>query len=282
MLDESWTIAAYREYLKTYRLADAETATLDVDYLLAHCCQQSRAWLLSHLDMPLTLNAHTRLKACYDAFVGGEPLAYVLGSQPFMSIDFAVTHDTLIPRADTGALVEWILGRWDDATPLRVADCGTGSGTIAVMLAHERPQWVITATDISEAALNVCAANARRAGVNIQCVHGSWFEPLEGKFDLIVSNPPYLAKDDSHLPALTHEPLCALVSEDNGLADLKHLVTHAPSYLSADGVLVLEHGATQGQAVRWLFAENEWSNVETFPDIAGRDRFTVGIRRRNE
>jgi len=282
MLDESQTIAAYREYLKTHRLGDPETAALDVDYLLAHCFEQSRAWLLSHLETRLTPKAHASLKACYEAFISGEPLAYVLGSQPFMSVDLAVTHDTLIPRADTGALVEWVLDRWDNSTALRVVDCGTGSGTIAVMLAHERPHWSITATDISEAALKVCEANAGRAGVTIQCVHGSWFEPLAGEFDLIVSNPPYLAKDDPHLPALTHEPLCALVSEDNGLADLKHLVMHAPSYLSADGVLVLEHGATQGQAVRSVFVGNEWRSVETFPDIAGRDRFTVGTRRRKQ
>lgn len=276
MLDESCAIVKHREHLLAHRSGDRDTVALDVDYVLAHCCERSRAWVLSHLDAPLSADGYARLAGCYTSFVGGAPLAYVLGSQPFMNLDITVTKDTLIPRADTESLLTWVLARWDKSTCLRVADCGTGSGAIAVTLAHERPSWEVIATDLSLEALAVCEANARRAGVTVACLAGSWYEPLSGCFDMIVSNPPYLAKDDPHLPALTHEPLCALVSEDDGMADLRHLIKHAPPYLAAGGVLVLEHGATQGLAVRSSFSDCGWSAIATYPDIAGRDRFTVG------
>ncbi len=273
------SIAAYRDRLRSLRGGDSDIALLETDYLLAHCFDQSRGWILANLDSPLSKEAALRLSACESRFVAAYPLAYVLGEQAFMTLDYRVTADTLIPRPDTASLVEWVLAHFSEADSLRVADLGTGCGTIALMLASEKPAWSVTATDVSDKALAVCRGNAKRLDLMVNCALGSWYDALSGRYDLIISNPPYLAEDDPHLPELSHEPSSALVAKQKGLSDLLHLITHAPGYLAALGVLVLEHGASQGEAVRRCFDSSHWESVTTQQDVAGRDRFTVGYRK---
>lgn len=206
----------------------------------------------------------------------GEPLAYILGEQGFWSLTLSVSPDVLIPRPDTECVVEAVLSlgagqRW------RVADLGTGSGAIALSLAKEHPDWEIVATDASSAALAVARANAVKNRISqVDFRLGSWFEPLDGRFHLIVSNPPYIAESDPHLASLTREPLQALVAPDEGLAEIDWLTAHAASYLHPLGWLVVEHGWLQGAAVQSLFRRSGFREVRTGYDYGGNPRFTLG------
>jgi release factor glutamine methyltransferase len=207
----------------------------------------------------------------------GEPIAYLTGEQEFHGLLLRVTADTLVPRPDTETLVDWAL----DLLPQggRVADLGTGSGAIALALKHGRPDAAVTATDRSPAALAVAQANGQRLGLAVDWRCGSWFEPLgTERFELIVSNPPYIAGHDPHLPALRHEPLQALTPGGDGLDDLRRLATVAAAHLQAGGWLLLEHGFDQADAVAALLREAGFSGVEHRRDLAGHRRCT-GARR---
>lgn len=206
----------------------------------------------------------------------GEPLAYILGEQGFWSMMLKVTPDVLIPRPDTECLVEAVLELGKDRI-WRVADLGTGSGAIALSLAQEHPQWSIIATDASPAALAVARANAETYQFpNIEFRLGSWFEPLDCRFHCIVSNPPYIADDDSHMNDLGQEPRSALVAADQGLADIDWLTAHAAQYLHSEGWLLIEHGWQQGEAVRELFRRSGFLDVTTGYDYGGNPRYTRG------
>lgn len=268
--------------------AFSDSPRVDAELLLAHALGTSR----SSLSLREAETPSARVAAVLDQLlirrISGEPISYLLGTQGFWSLELAVTPEVLIPRADTETLVEWALERIHRTAPARVLELGTGSGCIALAIACERPQAQVQATDQSEAALRVAQANAERVDLAERVVfrHGDWFEALdparEDAFDLIVSNPPYIAERDPHLDALRHEPLDALVSGADGLDDIRRIVADAPAWLArGTGVLMIEHGHDQGVQVRELFAATgSFEAIETRRDLGGRERVTAGRVRR--
>ncbi len=207
----------------------------------------------------------------------GTPLPYILGKAWFWGMSLRVSADVLIPRPDTEVLVQALL-ELDVAGEADVADLGTGSAAIALAASRERPQWRFVGVDRSEAALRIARQNVDEfAAGRVHLVCGSWFDPLKPhSWDVVVSNPPYLSSDDSHLSALIHEPLGALVAGDQGLADLARIVDCAPLYLRQGGWLLLEHGWQQGAVVHHMFKRAGWHDVRTLVDLAGRDRMCLG------
>jgi release factor glutamine methyltransferase len=255
------------------------TPALDAELLLAHVLELPRARLRSH---PEALAAPThvgRYRELIDRRAAGEPLAYLTGWREFWSLPLAVTPAVLVPRPETELLVERALVLRPAPTG-RVADLGTGSGAVAIALAGERPHWQVTATDISAEALAVARANAARLGhTGIEFRHGSWFEPLAGeRFDLLVSNPPYVAADDPALRTggLAHEPRHALTPGEDALACLQALVHGAPPHLAPGGWLLLEHGAAQAAAVARELVLAGFRSVRSHRDLAGQERVTEG------
>ena len=208
----------------------------------------------------------------------GEPLAYVLGEQPFHDRMFVVTPDVLIPRPDTEVLVTCALGRLPPHREATVLDLGTGSGCIAITVALERLRAQVTALDASPEALRVAMLNAERLGAgNVRFLRSHWFEAVSGqRFDCIVANPPYVATGDPHLADLGHEPVSALVAGSDGLADLRHIVARASDHLEPGGALMVEHGFDQRDAVLELFREAGFTDRQGIDDLAGRARVVVG------
>lgn len=253
---------------------------VDAEWLLAHVLDKSRSWLIAHADDELD-EAHARqFAALVDRRAAGEPVAYLTGRRGFWSLELGVTPATLIPRPETELLVELALERLAPDQSTRVLDLGTGSGAIALALASERPQAHVTATDASIDALAVAQRNAQRHNImNVSFVHGDWFAPLKDqRFDIIVSNPPYIACDDPHLRQgdLRHEPLSALVSGADGLDDIRRIVHAASSHLMHNGWLMFEHGWNQGNAARVLLCSMGFVEVFTARDIEERDRVSGG------
>ncbi|MCG5499926.1 peptide chain release factor N(5)-glutamine methyltransferase [Ectothiorhodospira lacustris] len=264
-------------------LAHGEAPRLEAELLLAHALGRDRGWLYAHGGD--TLEDPTAL-ACFRTLVQrraqGEPVSYLLGCREFWSLNLQVRPGVLIPRPDTETLVEAALSRLPQDLPGRVADLGTGTGAIALALAVERPRCRIIAVDRSPQALAVAIENVERLGLGQQvtCRCGDWFEPLAGeRFDLIVSNPPYIAEADPHLEQgdLRFEPRSALASGPDGLADIRRIVGQAPDHLDPGGGLLLEHGMGQGKAVRELLVQGGFCGVETVQDLGGKDRVTLGI-----
>lgn len=239
-----------------------------------------RAWLATHGDAPLSTEASVLLEGLVERRRRGEPMAYLRGEQEFFGLSLQVDARVLVPRPDTETLVEWALSL-SAALPAaaRVADLGTGSGAIALALLSRQPRWQVTATDASAAALAVAQDNARRLALPLRLIQGTWFEPLEGEcFDLLVSNPPYIAEGDPHLPALRHEPGSALTSGPDGLDDIRQLVAQSPLHLAPGGWLLLEHGHDQAGAVRALLEDTGFEQVSSRNDIAGIARCSGGRR----
>lgn len=263
-------------------LAGAEAAGLEAELLLAHVLAVPRARLRSHPEAPVEPAAAERFFALLERCAAGEPLAYLTGRREFWSLDLAVTPAVLIPRPETELLVERALAL-TSAGGARIADLGTGSGAIALALARERPRWRIVATDVSASALAVARANAAALGLSaIEFLAGSWFEPLAAaRFDLIVSNPPYVGAGDPALssPALAFEPALALTPPGgDALASLRVLARGAPAHLTPGGWLLLEHGATQGREVRAELVAAGFAHVRSHRDLAGHERMTEGQR----
>ena len=246
---------------------------LDAQMLLLHALQRpetDRAWLLVHDADALDDAARIRLLSMAQRRLGGEPLAYITGHKEFFGLDLQVDARVLVPRPDTETLVEWAL----ELAPVnvRVVDLGTGSGAIALALKHSRPDLDVTAIDFSTDALAVAQANARRLQLNVLFAQGSWLDGVGGRFDLIVSNPPYIANADHHLAALTHEPLQALASGADGLVDIRTIIRQAPAHLQPGGWLLLEHGYDQAAAVRALLADAGLQEAQSRRDLAGIER----------
>lgn len=262
--------------------ASALIEHVDAEWLLAHALDRPPGWLWAHADDAVEAPARERFEALLARRAAGEPVAYLTGTQGFWSLDLRVTPATLIPRPETERLVELSLARLPADAPCRVADLGTGSGAIALAIARERPMAAVVATDASKAALAVAVANAQRNGIdNTWFRRGDWCEALgRDRFDLIASNPPYIALADPHLDQgdLRHEPPDALASGDDGLDAIRRIVRDAPAHLAPAGWLLLEHGWDQGQAVRALMAAAGFVEVRTEPDLEGRDRVTLGRR----
>ena len=253
---------------------------LEAQMLLLHALgqpPQARAWLLAHDDDALPADAATRLHALATRRLAGEPMAYLTGEKHFHGLRLQVDARVLDPRDDTETLVDWALALLPADAPRRVLDLGTGSGAIALAIAHARPQARVTAVDASADALTVARANAGQLGLAVTLHHGDWLAPVAGEvFDLIVSNPPYIAEGDAHLPALAHEPRSALVSGADGLDDLRRIVATAPAHLAPGGWLLLEHGWDQAAAVRALLADAGFAQVQSRRDLAGIERCSGG------
>lgn len=252
----------------------------DARLLLAHALGKPVAWLYAHADDDIDDSVVRSFTALVEARVAGEPVAYLTGRRGFWTLELEVNGDTLIPRPETELLVELALSRLPAGMPVWVADLGTGSGAIALAIAKERPQAKVIATDASQGALDVARRNASLNGVaNVEFRHGSWFAPLVGaRFDLIVSNPPYIADGDPHLQQgdLRFEPATALSSGRDGLDDIREIVAGAGEHLVAGGWLLLEHGLEQGALIRSLLETVGFVDVTTERDLESRDRVTLG------
>jgi release factor glutamine methyltransferase len=252
----------------------------EAELLLAHALGVTRTWLFMHRDDPLSPAQVAAFESLAARRVAGEPVAYLLGRRGFWAFDLVVTPDTLIPRPETERLVELALERLPPEVPLRLADLGTGSGAIALALAHERRNAHVVATDASAAALEVARTNACQLRLaNVEFRLGDWLQPLAGeRYDLIASNPPYIAEGDPHLMRgdLRHEPARALSSGRDGLDALSTIIQDAPAHLVPGGWLVLEHGYDQGDAVRDLLYAFGYEAVQTVPDLEKRDRVSLG------
>ena len=254
---------------------------LDAQLLLARALGRSRSWLLAHGDATIDAAPWATLRGEFARRAAGEPLAYVLGEKEFHGLLLQVTPDVLVPRPDTETLVDWGLELLrtrlaERATP-NVVDLGTGTGAVALAVKHGAPGAQVSAVDVSPAALAVAGSNARRCGLPVTLHAGDWWQPLAGqRFDLALSNPPYIAQADPHLPALSHEPRLALVSGADGLDALRRIVADAAGHLEPGGWLLVEHGHDQAPAVRTLFLNAGFVEVETRSDLSGIGRCTGG------
>ncbi len=257
-----------------------DNARLDAEVLLASALGQSRSYLRAWPERQLTEQQLLLFSGLIRRRLDGEPIAHILGRREFWSLELEVTPDTLIPRPETELLVEQTLALIPPDAALQIADLGTGSGAIALAIAHERPRCRITAVDRSKAALQVAERNAVRHKLpNIVLRHSYWFSELTARrFDIIVSNPPYIRADDPHLTQgdVRFEASSALVSGTDGLDDLRCIISAAPRHLQAGGWLLVEHGYDQGSAVRDLFAAACFTAIHSTRDLAGQERITCG------
>jgi len=252
---------------------------IDAQTLLLQVIQRSlhdRAWLLLNDTFELSIDQQAQFQQGLARLLDNEPLAYVTGWQAFHGLELQVTPDVLVPRADTETLVDWALAL--GLPQARVLDLGTGSGAIALALKHQRPDWSVHAVDQSAQALEVAQANARRLQLDVLMKQSDWFSQVQGRFDLIVSNPPYIAQGDPHLPGLVYEPQSALVSGPKGLDDLQTIIGQAPDYLNPQAWLLLEHGYDQASAVCELLWQNSFTEVQSRNDLAGIARCSGGRR----
>lgn len=267
------------------------------DWLL-HVIEQPALFFITDEDYKLSATELAEFNIGVTKMQQGIPLAYLTNKQEFWSLDFKVNEHTLIPRPDTEVLVEQVL-HWintadkelvpnADTSNKRLLDLGTGSGCIAISLAHElklanklkQVSWQVVAVDLSTEALKVAQENAFNNSVDIEFVHSSWYDALPTQsdklFDVIVSNPPYIDEADEHLAGLLAEPISALSAPNQGLADIEHIIKYAPKYLQEGGLLAIEHGFDQGLAVHQLFIDNNFINIKTIQDFGGNDRVTLG------
>lgn len=252
-------------------------ARLDAQLLLGHHLARSRTWLIAHEDRTIDDGAARAVETALRQRAAGVPLAYLTGEREFRGLTLRVTPAVLVPRPETELLVDWALELIGGRAEAEVVDLGTGSGAIALALKHARPSLRVSATDASADALAVARENAARLGLQIDWRPGDWWAALaDCRFDLALSNPPYIAAGDPHLPALAHEPALALSPGGDGLDALRKIVAGASAHLHPGGWLVLEHGFDQAAAVRSLFARSGFQAIETRRDLAGLERATAG------
>jgi len=265
--------------LRNAQLPDSPSERLDAELLLAAAIGKSRSFLHTWPERIVSSEAAETFAGYLQRRRAGEPVAYILGQQGFWKLDLEVAPHTLIPRPDTELLVEAAL-ELQAATPAKVLDLGTGTGAIALALAHDRPAWQVTAVDRVDEAVALAERNRQRLGLgNVQVLASHWFGALAGqRFDLIISNPPYIAAADPHLAAgdVRFEPSSALVAGTDGLDDLRLIVDQAPEHLLPGGRLLLEHGYDQAEAVRRLMTERGFAEVESRRDLGGHERITLG------
>jgi release factor glutamine methyltransferase len=265
----------------TKKLGGVE-ARIDAELLLARVLNVSRAWLYAWPEHAPDAEQREVFEQQVAARERGEPVAYLTGHREFWSLDLEVTPAVLIPRPETELLVELALERIPLDRAAHVADLGTGSGAIALAIARERPLANVLATDASNAALEIARRNAVRLAIdNVTFAQGDWGAALAGRFDLIASNPPYIASDDAHLETgdLRREPRMALVSGRDGLDAIRRIVADAPAHLVAGGWLLLEHGWDQAVRIRALFESHEYDDISSVRDAAGHERVTLGRTR---
>lgn len=261
-------------------LRDARLPRLEVRMLLEHVLGKSREWMLTHDMDPIEPGQAQQFHALFARRLAGEPMAYLVGHREFMGYDFAVTPDVLIPRPETELLVETALAWLKDRPEASVLDLGTGSGVVAISIALGARSASVTATDVSASALQVAVRNAARLGARLDFAQGSWYDALPARlrYDLIVSNPPYISGDDEHLHLgdLRYEPRCALTDNADGLRDLTTIVTGAIERLRPSGQLWMEHGWDQAAAVRQLLSDAGFKHVSSLRDLSGIERISGG------
>lgn len=260
---------------------ESDSPRLDAELLLAHALGKSRTWLFVHAGDDLEGRDVDAFESLLQRRLNGEPVAYILGTREFWSVPLRVTPDTLVPRPETERLVEVALEQIPRNATMRIADLGTGSGAVAIAIALERPNVSLVACDRSTNALKVAEQNALSLNLDrIQFVESDWTSSL-GKtlFDLVVSNPPYVASGDPALDRLQKEPSAALVSGDDGLDDIRRLAVDVRTILKINGRFVFEHGADQQAAVRSILETAGWKDIHQFKDYSGRPRVSVAAFR---
>lgn len=258
----------------------SDSARLDTEVLLCHALNCAATHLIAWPEKLLDDKQTQAFNQLIEQRRAGAPVAYLTGSREFWSLDFKVTPATLIPRPETETLVEFVLDKFSDQKKLKLIDLGTGSGAIAIAIASEKPDWEIIATDISTEALSIAAENAHNHQItNIKLVESNWFEQLDQQcFDLIISNPPYIAEQDKHLSQgdVRFEPLSALASGETGMDDIKYITAQSKEYLTPNGWLVFEHGYDQKQQVYDCFHDNNFHKIIQLTDLSGQARITAG------
>jgi release factor glutamine methyltransferase len=255
----------------------SDSPALDVQTILCHVLGRPPGYLFSHPELILPDCQAKRFFGLLARRQAGEPVAYLTGTKGFWDIELSVGPGVLIPRPETELLVELALSLDQDQVRSMV-DLGTGSGAIAISIAGKRPQWTISATDISTDAISIARKNARDNHVNINFIEGHWFQPLSNRrFDLIVSNPPYIDPDDPHLaqPGLRFEPEEALVSDLNGLSAINEIVANARHHLTPEGWIILEHGYDQSAKVCAMLESHGYQAISVHKDLAGNDRAAI-------
>jgi len=254
-----------------------ESPRLDAELLLSHVTGLGRTSFRAWPERVVSAEQAEQFRSLVAQRASGQPIAYLLGEQEFWSLPLKVSSSTLIPRPDTECVVEAALSLELPANA-RVLDLGTGTGAIALALASEQPGWQIMASDRVEEAVALARENSQQLGLSITVVQSHWFDQIPaGTFDLLISNPPYIPASDRHLKEgdVRFEPESALVAGEDGLDDIRLLVTEGLDWLNPNGWMLLEHGYDQGEAVRDLFAKAGWRNIETRKDYGGNDRMTL-------
>jgi len=259
----------------------SESPRLDAELLLARALDVQRSYLFAHPEEEMDPAAAARFAATIAKRIDGMPMAYIVGEKEFWSMTLLVSPATLVPRPETETLVDQAMICIPRKSAMQVIDLGTGSGAIALAIARERPACDVMATDLSEEALAVARENARRLNLpNIEFRQGAWIEPVADLvFDIVVSNPPYIAKDDRHLESLHYEPRQALESGEDGLDAIRQIAISASAVMNANGKLLLEHGSQQADAVSAILTEAGWTDIRSVNDLAGLPRVTVATRR---
>ncbi|ARN74673.1 peptide chain release factor N(5)-glutamine methyltransferase [Oceanicoccus sagamiensis] len=262
-------------------LVGSDSPALDIELLLCHCLEKERSYLRAWPDATVPDLALQQFQTLLQRRIDGEPVAYLMGERGFWSLDLAVNASTLIPRPETELLVEVALGKVQEKPSATILDLGTGTGAIALSLAAERSDCAITACDIEAAAVALAESNRKKYALdNVELCQSDWFSALgQQRFDLIVSNPPYIDPDDIHLEQgdVRFEPRSALVAANKGLADIEHIISRAPAYLTEGAWLLFEHGYDQAAAVQSLLTEAGFTQIFTEQDLAGVDRVTGAL-----
>ena len=256
------------------------TAGLDAQVLLSHILQCNTAHLLAWPEKKLNREQIANYRQLIQQRQQGVPVAHLTGLREFWSLNFSVNDSTLIPRPETETLIEFILDKFSDREKIKLLDMGTGTGAIAITIATEKPGWEIFASELIEDALKLARDNSNSHQTsNITFIHSDWFNNIKhNDFDIIVSNPPYIANDDPHLLAgdVRFEPQSALSAGTTGMNDIEHLCAHAKNHLTQNGWLIVEHGYNQKQLVADCFAENGYVEIEHKNDLSGHIRMTAG------
>ncbi|MDY5734163.1 MAG: peptide chain release factor N(5)-glutamine methyltransferase [Succinivibrio sp.] len=268
---------ALQQAKQILKAAAIDTASLDANLLLSHVTSLSKVMLIAHDEDELSKEQEDKFFSLINKRKSGYPIAYILGYKEFFGLRLKVTEDTLIPRPDTETLVEKALAFNPQG---KVLDLGTGTGAIILALKSELKASIDAyAVDLSKKALEVASFNSQKLNLPVTFIQSNWFSKLgDLKFSMIVSNPPYIQKDDIHLTqtSLPFEPIQALTSDDDGLLDIKLICKEAKAHLENGAPLLIEHGFNQGEKVRAIFTEQGYKNVATIKDLGGNDRVTFG------
>lgn len=256
--------------------------SLESAVLLAHVLEKDRSWLFAWPEKELTADQRLTYESYLQRRLDGEPVSHITSSREFWGLQLKVSPDTLIPRPETELLVETALNKVNQ-TAAKILELGTGTGAISAALATERPAWKIIATDINADTLTIARENFEKHNLKIQLVVSNWFDNIPNeKYDLIISNPPYIEANDPHLQQgdVRFEPITALTSGKDGLDAIRQITQQAAAYLANKGWLMLEHGYNQGEAVFSLFQKAGFSSIETLNDLSGNNRITIGQPRK--